>query len=196
MRLPAGKSTAAQLRALPTEMRAARNRSRGARRSARRRGSAPSGLRRERLASAYAADPHPLRATAEQTGAMLTGAAVVAFAATTDVERAHAFYGDVLGLRRVEATPFANVYDAGGTTLRVTRVDEVARGSYTVLGWSVPGIHQTIAALSERAVAFERFDGVEQDSAGVWTAPGGAQIAWFRDPDGNVLSLTQNPLRS
>jgi catechol 2,3-dioxygenase-like lactoylglutathione lyase family enzyme len=148
---------------------------------------------REPLASAYDFDRQALRARAEQSGAMLTDAALVAFAATTDLERAHDFYGDVLGLRRVEATPFANVYDADGTTLRVTRVDEVARGAYTVLGWSVPDIHRTIASLSDGGVAFERFPGVEQDSSGVWTAPGGAQIAWFRDPDGNVLSLTQDP---
>jgi catechol 2,3-dioxygenase-like lactoylglutathione lyase family enzyme len=126
---------------------------------------------------------------------MLTGAALVAFVATTDLERAHEFYGDVLGLERVEGTPFANVYDAGGTTLRVTPVDEVANASYTVLGWSVADIHGTIAALADCGVAFERFGGVEQDDAGAWTAPGGAQIAWFRDPDGNVLSLTQEPPR-
>ena len=124
---------------------------------------------------------------------MLTDAPLVAFAATTDVDRAHEFYGDILGLRRVEATPFANVYDAGGTTLRVTPVDEVPRASHTVLGWSVADIHDTVAALSARGVAFERFPGAEQDDAGVWTAPGGAQIAWFRDPDGNILSLTQHP---
>lgn len=124
---------------------------------------------------------------------MLTDAALVAFTATTDLERAHQFYGDVLGLRRLEATPFANVYDANGTTLRVTRVDEVARGSYTVLGWSVPHIHRGIAALSERDVAFDRYPGVEQDDAGVWTAPGGMQVAWFRDPDGSILSLSQTP---
>jgi catechol 2,3-dioxygenase-like lactoylglutathione lyase family enzyme len=123
---------------------------------------------------------------------VLTHAAIVAFAATTDLERAHAFYGEVLGLRRVEASPFANVYDAGGTSLRVTRVDRVAGAPYTVLGWSVPDMHAAIAHLAAGGVAFERFSGVEQDDAGVWTAPGGARIAWFRDPDGNVLSLTQS----
>jgi catechol 2,3-dioxygenase-like lactoylglutathione lyase family enzyme len=122
---------------------------------------------------------------------MLSDAAIVAFAATADLERAHAFYGDVLGLRRVEASPFANVYDAHGTSLRVTRVDRVAAAPYTVLGWSVPDVHASIDQLTARGVAFERFSGVEQDAAGVWTAPGGAGIAWFRDPDGNVLSLTE-----
>ncbi|MEA2381693.1 MAG: hypothetical protein QOH72_1664 [Solirubrobacteraceae bacterium] len=122
---------------------------------------------------------------------MLSQAALVAFVASTDLERAHAFYGDVLGLRRVDASPFANVYDAGGTRLRVTRVDRVAAAPYTVLGWTVPDIRAALEQLIARGVAVERFAGVEHDDAGVWTAPGGARIAWFRDADGNVLSLTQ-----
>jgi catechol 2,3-dioxygenase-like lactoylglutathione lyase family enzyme len=122
---------------------------------------------------------------------VLSQAALVAFVASTDLERAHAFYGDVLGLRRVDASPFANVYDAGGTRLRVTRVDRVAAAPYTVLGWTVPDIRAALKQLIARGVAVERFAGVEHDDAGVWTAPGGARIAWFRDADGNVLSLTQ-----
>jgi catechol 2,3-dioxygenase-like lactoylglutathione lyase family enzyme len=122
---------------------------------------------------------------------VLSQAALVAFVASTDLERAHAFYGDVLGLRRVDASPFANVYDAGGTRLRVTRVDRVAAAPYTVLGWTVPDIRAALEQLIARGVAVERFAGVEHDDAGVWTAPGGARIAWFRDADGNVLSLTQ-----
>jgi catechol 2,3-dioxygenase-like lactoylglutathione lyase family enzyme len=123
----------------------------------------------------------------------LTDAPVVAFAATTDLDRAHAFYGDVLGLRRVEASPFANVYDAGGTSLRVTRVDRVAEAPYTVLGWTVADIPAAIEQLAQRGVAFEHIPGIEQDNAGIWTAPGGARIAWFRDPDRNILSLTEPP---
>ena len=124
---------------------------------------------------------------------MLTGAAIVAFAATTDLGRSHAFYAGALGLPHVETTPFANVYDASGTTLRVTLVGTVAAAPYTVLGWNVVDIDAAIHALDARGVTFERFDGVEQDAAGVWTAPGGARVAWFRDPDGNVLSLSQSP---
>jgi len=122
---------------------------------------------------------------------VLTDATIVAFAASTDLDRAHEFYGGVLGLACVEATPFANVYDANGTALRVTRVQQVATAPYTVLGWSVADIGATIAALTANGVEFARFEGVEQDEAGVWTAPGGARLAWFHDPDGNVLSLTQ-----
>jgi catechol 2,3-dioxygenase-like lactoylglutathione lyase family enzyme len=124
---------------------------------------------------------------------MLTTAPLVAFVATTDLERSHGFYGEVLGLRRVEPSPFANVYDANGAMLRVTRVERVAAAPYTVLGWTVGDVHASLAGLTGRGVAFERFEGVDQDDAGVWTAPGGAQIAWFKDPDGNLLSLTQPP---
>jgi catechol 2,3-dioxygenase-like lactoylglutathione lyase family enzyme len=122
---------------------------------------------------------------------VLTDASVVAFAATTDLERAHVFYAEVLGLRRVDASPFANVYDAGGTSLRVTRVDRVAAAPYTVLGWTVPDMDAATEQLAARGIAFEHITGVEQDEAGVWTAPGGARIAWFRDPDRNLLSLTE-----
>lgn len=115
----------------------------------------------------------------------------MAFAATTDLTRSHAFYGDVLGLSHVENTPFANLYDAAGTALRVTLVDRVAAAPYTVLGWRVADLEAAMDDLTGRGVAFARFDGVDQDAAGVWTAPGGARIAWFRDPDRNLLSLTQ-----
>jgi catechol 2,3-dioxygenase-like lactoylglutathione lyase family enzyme len=125
----------------------------------------------------------------------LRAAELVAFAPTADLERAHAFYGGVLGLERVEASPFANAYDAHGTQLRVTRVEDPPAASFTVLGWTVPDIAATIGALSERGVAFTRYDGMEQDDAGVWTAPSGTKVAWFEDPDGNVLSLSEAPTR-
>jgi predicted enzyme related to lactoylglutathione lyase len=115
---------------------------------------------------------------------------LVAFVGTTDLERAHEFYGSVLSLPRIEASGFANAYDVAGTTLRVTRVSEVVAASYTVLGFSVPDL---TAAMSALDVEFERFPGLEQDPAGIWTAPGGSRIAWFKDPDGNRLSLQQSP---
>jgi catechol 2,3-dioxygenase-like lactoylglutathione lyase family enzyme len=124
---------------------------------------------------------------------MLSGAELVAFVATRDLDVAARFYGDVLGFELVESTPFANVFDAGCTTLRVTRVDEVAGAAYTVLGWKVPDVEAAIGALSARGVEFKRYDGLEQDEHGAWTAPGGSRIAWFADPDGNTLSLQQAP---
>ena len=120
-------------------------------------------------------------------------ARLVAFVGTADLERSHAFYGGVLGLTRVEASGFANAYDAGGTSLRVTRVDEPARAPYTVLGWWVADLDATVAALRGRGVAFRHYPGLDQDPEGVWTSPGGARIAWFQDPDGNTISVGQEP---
>ncbi len=122
---------------------------------------------------------------------ILTDTPLVAFAASTNLDRSHGFYGGVLGLRRVEATPFANVYAAAGAQLRVTAVVRVARADYTVLGWSVRDLDAAVQALRARGVEFKRYRGVDQDADGVWTAPGGSRIVWFQDPDGNTLSLQQ-----
>jgi catechol 2,3-dioxygenase-like lactoylglutathione lyase family enzyme len=122
---------------------------------------------------------------------MLADSAVVAFASTTDLDRARRFYEDVLGLRLVEQSDFACVFGFGPATLRVTLVGEVVAAPYTTLGWVVADIEGEMRALADRGVAFERYDGMTQDAAGVWTTPGGDRVAWFRDPDGNTLSLTQ-----
>jgi catechol 2,3-dioxygenase-like lactoylglutathione lyase family enzyme len=122
---------------------------------------------------------------------MIEGARPVAFVGATDLDRAHEFYGGALGLPLVERTEMASVYDAGGTTLRVTRVDEPGIAGYTVLGWVVSDIRSAMAALAAGGVAFEHYPGVVQDEDGVWTAPSGSLIAWFRDPDGNILSLQE-----
>lgn len=122
---------------------------------------------------------------------MLGASALVAFVATTDLARAAGFYEKALGLRRLDASPMAVVFDAGGTALRVTLVDELAPAPYTVLGWSVDDIATTVGGLTEAGVGFERFPGMVQDELGIWGAPGGDRVAWFRDPDGNVLSLTE-----
>ncbi len=122
---------------------------------------------------------------------MLESAELIAFVATADVPRARAFYEDVVGLELIGDDGFALVFDAHGTTLRVTQVAEVAVAPYTTLGWLVPDVVTTIAALAGRGVVFERFDGIDQDEHGIWTAPGGGRIAWFKDPDGNTLSVTQ-----
>jgi len=116
---------------------------------------------------------------------------LIAFAATTDLERARAFYEGVIGLEVREQSPYACVFDAAGTMLRVTAVGAVTQPGYTVLGWRVPDIVEAMIALAARGVRFLRYDGMEQDEHGAWTTAGGDRIAWFRDPDGNVLSLTQ-----
>ena len=124
---------------------------------------------------------------------MLESADLVAFVATRDLEAAGAFYGSILGLPLVETNGFAKVYDANGTQLRVTLVDSVAEAPYTVLGWRVENIAETTAELRSAGVRFKRYDGMDQDDNGVWVAPGGTRVAWFSDPDGNTLSLQQEP---
>ena len=123
---------------------------------------------------------------------MLADSPITAFAATADRERARAFYRDTLGLKLVEDTDFALVFAAGGTELRVTIVNQVVTAPYTVLGWRVEDIRRTVLALRERGVTFEQFSSIKQDTFGIWTSPGRAKVAWFKDPDGNILSLSQH----
>jgi catechol 2,3-dioxygenase-like lactoylglutathione lyase family enzyme len=120
---------------------------------------------------------------------------LIAFAPTTDPARARAFYEGVLGLRLVaDEKPFAMVFDADGTMLRVTAVHELKPDPFTVLGWHVPNIEQTVRRLVAAGVEFNRYQGVNDDDPhGIWDSPGGARVAWFKDPDGNVLSLTEFP---
>ena len=122
---------------------------------------------------------------------MLGSRAVVAFVATRDPGRARAFYEGVLGLRLVADEPFALVFDAHGTTLRVQKLQELAPARHTVLGWLVPDIAAAVRGLSAAGVAFERFPGLPQDDLGVCSFPGGGRVAWFKDPDGNTLSVTE-----
>jgi catechol 2,3-dioxygenase-like lactoylglutathione lyase family enzyme len=116
---------------------------------------------------------------------------IVAFLVTTSCERARAFYGDVLGLKLVSEDSFALVFDANGTMLRISPAAHMQPAKHTVLGWRVANIEHTLEALRERGVIFEHYGMPNQNESGIWTAPGGARIAWFKDPDGNTLSLTQ-----
>jgi catechol 2,3-dioxygenase-like lactoylglutathione lyase family enzyme len=122
---------------------------------------------------------------------MLAGAHVAAFIPSTDLERSRDFYVNVLGLELVDMNPYACVLNGLGATLRVTKVDDFVAQPFTVLGWTVADVHASVTDLVNRGVEFHRYAGMGQDDAGVWTAPGGAMIAWFRDPDGNVLSLSE-----
>ena len=122
---------------------------------------------------------------------MLATSDVIAFASTTDLARARTFYEATLGLPVVDENAFACVFDAHGTMLRITAVGEVAPPGYTVLGWRVSDISATVTGLESQGVVFTRYDGMNQDAQGVWTTPNGDRVAWFTDPDGNVLSLTE-----
>ena len=116
---------------------------------------------------------------------------MVALVATRDPERARRFYGEALGLRLVSDDPWALVFDAAGTRLRIQKVERLTPQPFTVLGWQVASIDAAVDGLAARGVKFERYDGMDQDARGVWTAPSGARVAWFKDPDGNTLSVTQ-----
>jgi catechol 2,3-dioxygenase-like lactoylglutathione lyase family enzyme len=124
---------------------------------------------------------------------MLTDCEVIAFTQTIQPERAKAFYRDVLGLKFDQESVFALVFTAGRTMLRVQKVRELSPLPFTALGWRVPDIAAAVQELSKRGVAFERYTGMSQDDAGIWTTPDGGKVCWFKDPDGNVLSLTQFP---
>ena len=116
---------------------------------------------------------------------------VMCFVATARPDEATAFYRDVLGLTLVEDSPFALVFQTGGRSLRVQKMAEVAPAANTVLGWKVADIQAESRALRGKGVTFARFDGLVQDNDGVWVSPAGHKVAWFQDPDGNTLSLTQ-----
>ena len=122
---------------------------------------------------------------------MLDKSSLIAFAATQNPEQAKHFYGEVLGLQLVTDEQWAMVFNANGTTLWLQKVEQVSPTPYTALGWRVDDIRATIRGLTEQDVVFERYEFLPQDEDGVWSVPGGAQVAWFKDPDGNLLSLTQ-----
>jgi catechol 2,3-dioxygenase-like lactoylglutathione lyase family enzyme len=123
---------------------------------------------------------------------MLGTKKLIAFIPTTKAAEAKAFYQDVLGLRFIREDQVAVVFDANGTMLRVTIVPEFTPYPFTVAGWSVLNIEEVVTALAEKGIAFERYSFMEQDSLGIWTSPGGTKVAWFKDPDGNVLSVSQH----
>jgi catechol 2,3-dioxygenase-like lactoylglutathione lyase family enzyme len=122
---------------------------------------------------------------------MLEHHSLVAFVATRDGARARRFYGDVLGLPIISDDEFALVCRAGGVTLRIQKVPSLRPHPFTTLGWEVDDVAAMVNALVERGVTFERYDGMGQDARGVWTSPSGTRVAWFKDPDGNTLSLSQ-----
>ena len=123
---------------------------------------------------------------------MLGTKKIVAFVPTTDFETARSFYEGVLGLRFVNEDGFALVLDANGIMVRVSKVPDFKPLPYTILGWEVADIESDVAALGERGVQFHHYGFPGQDALGVWTAPSGDKVAWFKDPDGNTLSVSQH----
>jgi catechol 2,3-dioxygenase-like lactoylglutathione lyase family enzyme len=125
---------------------------------------------------------------------MLAPAQVTAFLATAQGPRAAAFYRGTLGLPQISEDAFALVFDLHGVELRIQKVERLTPQPFTVLGWQVQELAAVLAALAARGVVFDRFPGLAQSAQGIWRAPSGAQVAWFRDPDGNLLSVAEYPL--
>ena len=123
---------------------------------------------------------------------MLGSTNIVAFVAITDSEKARTFYEGVLGLKFVKDDGFALVFDANGIMVRAAKMKEVMPVQSTILGWQVTEIEKMAAALARKGVVFERFGFFKQDELGIWTAPSGDKVAWFKDPDGNLLSISQH----
>ena len=119
---------------------------------------------------------------------------MMGFVPTFDLNKARSFYEGLLGILCVSEDEFALVLDTNGTMIRVTKVTDFKPQPFTILGWQVPDIHQAVSELGHRGIRFERYGMEGQNEQGIWTAPGGAHVAWFKDPDGNVLSLTQFPV--
>ena len=122
---------------------------------------------------------------------MLSFTGLIAFIPTKDAKKARQFYEGVLGLRFVSEDQFALVLEAHGIMVRVAVVEEFNPQPFTVLGWQVSDIEKEVAGLQGQGVHFEKYGMKGQDEQGVWYSPSGARVAWFKDPHGNVLSLTQ-----
>ena len=122
---------------------------------------------------------------------MLADKQVISFVATTQPDKAKAFYADALGLKLVEDAWHAIIFEVGDRRLHIQKLKEFKPQQFTVLGWSVPDIENAVAELAKKGVKFERYPGMEQDGAGIWAPPGGGKVCWFKDPDGNTLSLTE-----
>ncbi len=122
---------------------------------------------------------------------MLGSIDIVAFVPTKDAVKARVFYEGVLGLSFVKDDGFALVLDANGIKVRVAKA-QFTPAPFTILGWQVPDIEKMVTGLQRKGVQFERFGFLEQDKLGIWTAPSGDKVAWFKDPDGNILSVSQH----
>ena len=123
---------------------------------------------------------------------MLAASKVIGFVPTRDAQKARAFYEGNLGFQFISDDPFALVVRAGETMIRIAKTQDFVPAPYTVLGWEVRDIKAVVRWLQKRGVAFEKYPFVQDQELGIWTAPGGNKVAWFKDSDGNVLSVSQH----
>ena len=123
---------------------------------------------------------------------MLAKGKMVGFVLTTDYDRAKAFYAGKLGFEFISLDQFALVVKVGGHFIRISKVPKFTPLQGTVLGWEVADVEAAVAWLTERGVATEKYPFVQDKDCGIWTTPDGSKVAWFKDPDGNVLSVSQH----
>jgi len=122
---------------------------------------------------------------------MLSSGKLVGFVPTKNAQAARAFYENKLGFPFVSDDPYALVVRAGETMIRVAKAQEFTPAPYTVMGWEVDDIEAVVRWLQGRGVVFEKYPCVQNRELGIWTTPSGDKVAWFKDPDGNVLSVSQ-----
>jgi predicted enzyme related to lactoylglutathione lyase len=122
---------------------------------------------------------------------MLGDKKLKAFVPTVMPDKAKTFYQDILGLKLLSEDNYALEFNANGVLLRVTMVPELKPQGFTILGWNVPDISIVIKSLNSNGIFCEKYSFLQQDELGIWTSPGGSKVAWFKDPDGNILSLTE-----
>jgi catechol 2,3-dioxygenase-like lactoylglutathione lyase family enzyme len=123
---------------------------------------------------------------------MLTSGKMIGFVPTTDSKRARDFYEGKLGFQFVSDDQFALVMRAGDNMVRIAKAGKFSPAPYTVLGWEVTKIEDEVRTLVGRGVVFEKYPFVEDQETGIWVTPNGDKVAWFKDPDGNVLSLSEH----
>ena len=123
---------------------------------------------------------------------MLATQQLIGFVPTKDSKASRAFYEGSLGFQFVSDDPFALVMRAGENMVRIAKAKDFTPAPYTVLGWEVADIGAIVKWLTERGVVFEKYPFVQDQEWGIWTTPGGDKVAWFKDPDGNVLSVSQH----
>ena len=123
---------------------------------------------------------------------MLSSSKIIAFIPIKDSQKSRAFYEGILGLRFVKDDGFALVLDANGIMVRAAKMKDFTPAQFTVLGWEVSDIENVVRDLGKKAVHFEIFGFFKQDELGIWTSPSGDKVAWFKDPDGNTLSVSQH----
>jgi catechol 2,3-dioxygenase-like lactoylglutathione lyase family enzyme len=126
---------------------------------------------------------------------VLAGHSPICFIMTTDRERSKAFYIEKLGLKYVDEDAFATTFDLNGVPLRLSDTGGApfTPSFHTIMGWQVEDIDATVKQLSEKGITFQIYEGFGQEPSGIWSDPSGrARIAWFLDPDGNNLSITQS----